>query len=183
MLILDKRIYNRHCCCEYVSRCLLVGSSDTLTSPVLKDLLLAHPSSETLHILPTTRDPFTNLALSSRNAYLSPAELKVAPTLYQALASARDMYQSVVSGPARRPITGEEMISVAAEVVSEVVGKLRIDGSAVQVQLDYIELFNRDTFAPIRGEVPVGTEMVVAGAMWVGRTRLIDNLLLGWETS
>lgn len=150
---------------------------------MLTDLLMAHPTPDNLHILPTTRDPNTNLALSSRNAYLSPAEMRVAPTLYRALSAARDMYPSsdaAESGATPSPVTGEELLSRATGVVLDELARISDAREPVDVRLDYFEVFDRWTFEPIRGPIEPGRQCVIAGAIWVGKTRLIDNLLLGW---
>ena len=148
---------------------------------MVSDLLLSHPTSDNLHILPTTRDPSTNLALSSRNAYLSPAELKVSPVLYRALSAAKDSWKSVASSST--PTTGEDLVVTATSVVLAEIERLKDapEGIDADLRLDYIEVFDKHTFEPVRGEVEEGREMVIAGAVWVGQTRLIDNLLLGWE--
>ncbi len=142
---------------------------------VLTDLLVAHPLPENLHIIPTTRDPISHLALSSRNAFLSPSELRIAPVLYHALSAARE---TLLRGTLT---TGEDTIASACQVVLDQQESLKDDMSEVELRMDYFEVFDQNTFEPIRGEVQKGREMVVAGAVWVGRTRLIDNLLLGWE--
>jgi pantoate--beta-alanine ligase len=141
---------------------------------VLTDLLLAHPLPKNLHIIPTTRDPHTHLALSSRNVHLSPSELAVAPVLYRALSAARETWQ-------RGGTTGEDMIASATQVVLDTQQELKDDLSGVELRMDYFEVFDKSTFEPVRGDVKEGREMVMAGAVWVGGTRLIDNLLLGWE--
>lgn len=141
---------------------------------MLTDLLLAHPLPENLHIIPTTRDPHTHLALSSRNAYLSSAELAVAPVLHRALSAARDVWQTGET-------TGEDMITSATQVVLDQQEELGEDRSSVELKLDYFEVFDKMTFEPVRGRLEKGRELVLAGAVWVGRTRLIDNLLLGWQ--
>ena len=138
-------------------------------TPVLKDLLLNHPSPDNLHIMPTTRDPNSQLALSSRNAYLTPAELSVAPALYHALSSVKAAYE------ANSDITAEEILSNARASIESI----KADG--VDIKLDYIQIFNKDDFELVSGPIGAGRELVVAGAMWVGKTRLIDNLLLGWK--
>jgi pantoate--beta-alanine ligase len=135
---------------------------------VLKDLLISHPTSENMHIIPTSRDPSTNLALSSRNAYLTPQEMEVAPVLYQALSTAKEGYSE-------DGITGEELIQRAINVVQGVELPKGVD-----MKVDYFEVFDKETFEPVRGQVG-GREVVIAGAVWVGKTRLIDNLLLGWD--
>ena len=136
-----------------------------------------------MHILPTTRDPTTHLALSSRNAYLSTKELAVAPVLVQALQIAQKRYTWAVEGSAdEEQLSGEELIRVAADRVQrEREGQARELG--VEVKLDYFEVFDKETFEPVRGVIVPGRELVIAGAVWVGRTRLIDNLLLGWDLS
>lgn len=141
---------------------------------MVSDLLLDHPSAETLHILPTTRDPSTHLALSSRNAYLSPSELAVAPILYQALTAAKETWK-------QGNTTGEDIIAAATATVLQKQSELEDTPERVELKMDYFEVFDRHTFEPIRGKVQSGRELVVAGAVWVGGTRLIDNFLLGWE--
>lgn len=142
---------------------------------VQTDLLSAHPLPENLHILPTSRDAETGLALSSRNAYLSDEERKVAPVLHRALQAARSAWESGATGAA--------MIEVAENVVTAEQDRLKSSGvdKDVTLKLDYFEVFNRDSFDPIRG-TPDSAKLVIAGAVHVGRTRLIDNLLLGWES-
>ena len=73
------------------------------------------------------------------------------------------------------------MISAATAVISEQQQASVDDGSGVEVRHDYVEVFDRETFDPIRGPIDPQRKAVVSGAVWVGRTRLIDNLLLGWE--
>ena len=167
MHISVKKIFNKHSSFESVS-----PSSPCLPSvthkAVLKDLLISHPTPDNMHIIPTTRDLSTNLALSSRNAYLSPQEMEVAPILYQALSAAKEGYSE-------DGITGEELIERATSTVDSVQVPEGVD-----MKVDYFEVFDKETFAPVRGPVG-GREVVIAGAVWVGKTRLIDNLLLGWD--
>jgi pantoate--beta-alanine ligase len=95
------------------------------------------------------------LAMSSRNVYLSPAERKLAPTLYRAMkdsaARIRDgeNIETALAG-------GEETIRRAGFV------------------LDYLEARHAETLAPIGslGEGPI--RILVAAKL--GTTRLIDNI-------
>lgn len=139
---------------------------------MLKDLLSNTPAPENLHIIPTTRDTKDSLALSSRNAYLTPCERRYAPTLYRALSLARDRLSS---GGA----TGEEACAAARELVESVAREAR--GEGVVMRFDHVDLFEKTTFRRVRGKVGEGEEVVIVGAVWVGKTRLIDNLLVGWE--
>ncbi|KAK8846706.1 pantoate-beta-alanine ligase [Kwoniella newhampshirensis] len=153
---------------------------------MVQDLLLSHPTSSNLHILPTTRAP-SGLALSSRNAYLSKFELLVAPVLHRALSSAVDLYNSTTTSLSNEEnqVTGEDLVASATRAILDEQERLlsasEDDGGGVELRLDYVEVFDKHTFEPVRGKVGTGREMVVAGAVWVGTTRLIDNLLIGWE--
>ncbi len=95
------------------------------------------------------------LALSSRNAYLSAAERATAPRFQQTLAEC-----------AKRLSVGED--SKAA--LRRGRAALRRAGFA----LDYLELRNAQTLAPISGKVSEPAR--VFGAVILGRTRLIDNV-------
>ncbi|KAF8825852.1 hypothetical protein HHX47_DHR6000490 [Lentinula edodes] len=145
---------------------------------MVTDLLLSHPSAQNLHIVPTARDPLDNLALSSRNAYLSPSGRKVAPTLYNALKAAEHCWFLKKSK--------KECVDAAREVIHRVrnteMGTL--DGGG-EIKLDYIEMNDAEDFEVLEDEVTLqsrgedASTVILSGAMWVNGTRLIDNLLLG----
>ncbi len=94
------------------------------------------------------------LALSSRNAYLSPAERKIAPVLYQTL---RQVAADLAQG------TGADAAAVA--------GRFKLEGAGFRV--DYVAVRDPDTLAPLHG--PVKAARVLA-AVHLGATRLIDNV-------
>jgi len=98
------------------------------------------------------------LAMSSRNRYLSVTERSDALCLYQALESARQL-------------VGEGELSVAP-IRSAVMTRLSLAKSA---QVEYVEFVDDRTLQPVsRIEAPV----LLAIAVKIGTTRLIDNLVL-----
>ncbi|KAG8908823.1 pantothenate synthase [Tulasnella sp. 403] len=135
-----------------------------------RDLLLPNPTYDNVHIVPTHRCP-DGLALSSRNAYLSEAERAAAPTLYTALREAETAWSQ-----------GSSVSECLAEAVG-FVADAELDGSRknVSMRLDYIQMNDPETFEVMDGDVrkESGRAVILSGALWVGRTRLIDNLLLG----
>jgi pantoate--beta-alanine ligase len=102
--------------------------------------------------VPTVREA-DGLAMSSRNAYLSPAERARALSLSRALFAARD----AVTGGARD----------GAAIVTRARGLLDVD------RLDYLELVDADSLQPI---TEIARPAVLAVAAFIGRTRLIDNV-------
>lgn len=140
---------------------------------MLKDLLCNAPSADNLHIVPTSRDPADSLALSSRNAYLSAQERPYAPTLFRALSLAKEYLAS------NSEATATDALDRARHHIEETAA--RAAGEKVEIRLDHVDCFERTTFARVRGPVGARREVVLVGAMWVGRTRLIDNLLVNWE--
>src|SRR5229473_2589925 len=98
------------------------------------------------------------LALSSRNAYLSPAERAAAPALQRTL---RDI--------ARRLERGEASVAAALEAA---VGEL---GRAGFTKIDYVDAVEAETLAPLARADRPGR---ILAAAWLGRTRLIDNVPL-----
>ena len=105
---------------------------------------------------PTVREP-DGLAMSSRNAYLSPEERRVAAAFPRALFEARD-----------RAGRGERG---AAELSENVRRELRTAG----LDPDYVDVVDPETMAPVEIAAP-GTALVAA--VRIGKTRLIDNVLV-----
>jgi pantoate--beta-alanine ligase len=104
--------------------------------------------------LPIVREP-DGLAMSSRNAYLSPAERERARSLSRGLFAARARAQA-----------GERDGAALTEIV-----RASLAGQADRV--DYVELRDADTLAALpRLDRPA----VLAVAAYVGKTRLIDNI-------
>lgn len=94
------------------------------------------------------------LAMSSRNSYLSPAERELAPVLHRALRA------------------GEEALLHDVEDVAAVEKVMhRVIGSSAQI--DYLVLIDPQTFLP---PVDFNRDLLLAGAVRIGRTRLIDNI-------
>src|SRR5688572_2479630 len=107
--------------------------------------------------MPIVREP-DGLALSSRNAYLAPDERRQALVLSHALGRAEAMVRAGERDPRR-------LEAAAAEVI----------GHAPAARIDYVELRDADSLAPIeRLDKPA----VLALAVFVGKTRLIDNRTL-----
>ena len=106
--------------------------------------------------VPTVREP-DGLALSSRNQHLSTEERAVAPRLYQALCAAQ---RRIAAGE-----TGAEAVKRAAREV------LAADP---RMHVEYLEIAGEAEMQPV--ELVTGP-VRVAAAVWVGRTRLIDNIL------
>jgi pantoate--beta-alanine ligase len=104
--------------------------------------------------VPTVREK-DGLALSSRNAYLAPAERVAAPTLHRVL---KDCSRDIKAG---RPV-----IDVLA------VGRAKIERQGFAI--DYLEARHADTLMPLASPGREPIRLLVAAR--IGRTRLIDNV-------
>lgn len=98
------------------------------------------------------------LAMSSRNAYLTPEERAAAPALHAALLAAADAVRS-----------GSRDAAAVADAV-----RARV-GVAPQLDLEYVEIRTADDLEPV---AVVDGAVVVAVAARLGRARLIDNVVL-----
>ena len=107
--------------------------------------------------VPTVREA-DGLAMSSRNRHLSAEERAVAPLLYQALQEVR-----------RRIAAGERDARAIADQVGFGFSQ------TVRVKLEYLDIVDPSTMQPVEH---ITGPVRVAGAMWVGSTRLIDNVLV-----
>ena len=98
------------------------------------------------------------LALSSRNAYLSVEERKAATVLHRALTAAQSELAAGVRDAAQLQAVMRRIIE--AEPLATA---------------DYAEIVSADTFEPV---VRVARSCYAVLAVFVGKTRLIDNLLI-----
>ena len=98
------------------------------------------------------------LAMSSRNAYLTPEERKAAAVLHRALAAA-----------------GHELSAGVRDSLQLQTVIRRVLEAQPLVRIDYAEIVDAETFEPI---VRVGRRSYALVAVFVGKTRLIDNLLI-----
>ena len=99
------------------------------------------------------------LALSSRNVYLAPGERESALALSRSLREAKQRYEQ-----------GETRASVLVEGVKALLGR------DPALKVDYVELRDAEDLSAI---VSVDRPAVLALAVRVGKTRLIDNTVLG----
>jgi pantoate--beta-alanine ligase len=110
--------------------------------------------------MPIVREP-DGLAMSSRNRYLSPQERAAALVLQQSLRAAEAAYAA-----------GERD---AAALQEQTAARIRDEPAA---RLDYAEIVDAETLEPVaRLERPA----LLAVAAYFGRTRLIDNTVIGEE--
>ncbi len=99
------------------------------------------------------------LALSSRNKYLTSDERKTAPGLYRALSYIEKQIRSGVKTP---------------ELLIE---HQKSELEAKGFKIDYLNVFTEKTLQPAE-TLAKGGKYILAGAVWLGKTRLIDNFLI-----
>jgi len=110
--------------------------------------------------VPTVREP-DGLAVSSRNVYLDAEQRKAAPTLFRALEVARRMIESGESHP--------DTVKTAVREILE---------AEPQIRTEYVEIVDPVNVQPVS---VIDGPVRVAAAIWMGKTRLIDNV--GTEAS
>ncbi|MGF1653773.1 MAG: pantoate--beta-alanine ligase [Actinomycetales bacterium] len=128
------------------------GEKDAQQLALVRRLVADLAVPTRIEAVPTVRDA-DGLALSSRNAYLDPADRRRARAVPASLAAARTAARSGAGAAAVR--------AAAAAVLAAAAG----------VTTDYVEVVDPATFAPSPAEGPA----LVVVAVRVGATRLIDN--------
>jgi pantoate--beta-alanine ligase len=104
----------------------------------------------------TVREP-DGLALSSRNQRLDPTERHLAVSLYRALMAARLQITEGETDPA--VVTRDASMTIPSDD---------------RLRLEYLDVVDPDDMQPLS---LIAGPALVAGALWVGPTRLIDNVL------
>ena len=111
--------------------------------------------------MPTVREA-DGVALSSRNRLLTAEERAAAPALIAAL---REIERLVKAGDA-------DAGAVRAAAVAQI-------PSHPGLRLEYLELVDPQSLQPVAA---IAGPVLAAGALWVGSTRLIDNVVLDDKT-
>ena len=111
--------------------------------------------------VPTFRES-DGLAMSSRNAYLTPEERRTAPTLARTLGS-------VAAAVARDP-----------SAVAHALARGRRELESVGFTVEYLEIREAESLAPVTAKVTAPSRVFAAALL--GRTRLIDNMPIGPST-
>jgi pantoate--beta-alanine ligase len=101
------------------------------------------------------------LALSSRNAYLSPSERASALAIPRGLSAAVDAFAR-----------GERRASALAAIAHASV-------APVATSIDYVEVADPESLRVLAGDEATGERALLAIALRIGATRLIDNVVLG----
>jgi pantoate--beta-alanine ligase len=130
------------------------GQKDAQQAAVIRRLVRDLDIPVRIEACPTVRDG-DGLALSSRNARLSTAERRRATALHRALTLVKD---AVLAGE-RDP----------AAAITHARGEL----ARAEIDLDYLELVDADTLAPVER---IEADVLAVIAARVGSTRLIDNI-------
>jgi pantoate--beta-alanine ligase len=134
------------------------GQKDAQQVVVLRRMVQDLNFPVELVVCPTIREP-DNLALSSRNVYLNPAERQAATVLYRALSAAREKYGR-----------GERNAEVLRGVMRTVV---RSEPLACE---QYISAADPDTLGELQ---QIENGVLLSLAVRIGKARLIDNILIG----
>jgi pantoate--beta-alanine ligase len=134
------------------------GQKDAQQTLVVKRLLRDLAFDAEMVVLPTVRED-SGLALSSRNAFLDEEEHDAALVLYQALRRTKQAYKD-----------GERSAHRLADVVRSTVE------AEPRARLDYVAVADADNLEQL--EKLDDRPVLVALAVRIGKTRLIDNLIL-----
>jgi pantoate--beta-alanine ligase len=137
----------------------IFGAKDFQQAAVVQKMVQDLNFPVKIVMAPTVREK-DNLAMSSRNKYLSAEERAQAPVLYKAIQKAKETLKKTPG-------------SVCPERLKEELKKLIETQPAAKV--DYIEFFDPLSLEPMP-ELRPGCHMALA--VYVGKTRLIDNALI-----
>lgn len=133
------------------------GQKDAQQLLVIKKMIEDINLDVDLIAVPTVRE-HDGLAMSSRNSYLTLQERKAAPVLWRALSKAREMW-------AKGERSAEEIRKAMSCVIS----------SEPLTKLDYVSVADLDSLEELS---TIDQGALTSLAVWMGETRLIDNVVL-----
>jgi pantoate--beta-alanine ligase len=134
------------------------GQKDAQQALIIKRMVRDLAFDTEIVILPTVRED-SGLAISSRNLYLGPEEQQSAAVIHRGLMQAKEVYKK-----------GERHAAKLADIVRTTIE------TEPRVRVDYVSVVDGETLDKIEklDERPI----LIAVAAYVGKTRLIDNIVL-----
>jgi pantoate--beta-alanine ligase len=134
------------------------GQKDAQQAAVIRRMTMDLNLPIEIIICPTIREP-DGLAMSSRNIYLKPDERQAATVLYRALNAAKASYEQ-----------GEQNAGSLKQIMTGIIS------SEPLAKLQYVSCTDFDTLKELEG---VSGKTLISMAVYFGKTRLIDNFVLG----
>ena len=133
------------------------GQKDAQQSVIIKNMVQDLNFKTHILIEPIVREP-DGLAMSSRNKYLTPSQRKTALILYQSIRYARQQINNNLKS--------------FDQLIKEITNNIN---SQPECKVDYVEFVNAET---LQNEIKKGDKVLFALAVFIGDTRLIDNIVL-----
>ncbi len=137
---------------------VFMGQKDAQQTIVVKKMVRDLRFDCAIVLIPTMREA-DGLAMSSRNQYLSPSERQAATVLFRALKRAQEIFAA-----------GERKAETIRAAMQEIIAA---EPAAI---LDYLAITDHDNLTPLHDLV--GQTVLLSLAVKIGKTRLIDNLIL-----
>ena len=136
------------------------GQKDAQQLAIIKRMVADLNMNVKVYGCPIVREE-DGLAKSSRNSYLSAEERKAALCLSRSVFAAQDLIEG-----------GERNADIVRTAVREIIEAEPL------AQIDYIEVVDLDNMQPVDS---LGESGLVAIAVYIGKTRLIDNYLFDFD--
>ena len=141
------------------------GQKDAQQAVIVNQMIKDLNYPITMHILPIIREN-NGIAMSSRNSYLSAGQRKNAEVLNKSLKLAETLIKQ-----------GERNCNRLKKIIYNMIENENKNSNA-NIKIDYIEIVNFDNLQPIES---VRINTLIAIAVFIGHTRLIDNTLIKLE--
>lgn len=138
------------------------GQKDAQQAIIIKKMAADLNMPLVIKIMPTIREK-DGLALSSRNIYLNEEERKDALVLFDALSLARKMIEA-----------GEDDALAVIRMMKGLIQKKKT------AKIDYVAIVDLGTLSPVKKiTLKKSSGYLISLAAWIGKTRLIDNIIIG----
>lgn len=134
------------------------GEKDFQQLAIIKKMVKDLNIDVDINSIPTVREK-DGLAISSRNAYLCKEERNIAPTLYKGLQLAKSMIKK-----------GQK----DSKTIKNAIRKFIVKEKRFKIQ--YVSICDPNTLDDVN---TVNNPILIALAAYLGKTRLIDNILIG----